>query len=240
MPNVKYNNHYKYIWNTQDSELRSLADENLSIDNCGKNVFILNCLLNKYIGLNDNDTFSLEYYTNIKHNSILACTLFDSYTDMYNKDHIKVITDVKEMFDRLEMYEMDTSGFYLDTGLVRIKEEKVKVKMLCVKQKYLNKMLQEAKDEDIEKAINLWDIYVYLRKKLIENFGVRIFLEGLGIYPSYLCIRKRTITGYAKQIKDMLKYYGLEYFLKTDDDIFNTYKIKDINATVTMMKLINN
>ena len=125
---------------------------------------------------------------------------------MYNKNHIKVITDVKEIFDRLEMYEIDTSGFYLDTGLVRVKEEKVKVKMLCVKQKYLNKILREVKDKDIEKAINLWDLYVYLRKKLIKNFGAKIFLEGLGIYPSYLCIRKHTIIGYAKQIKDMLKY----------------------------------
>ena len=240
MPNVKYNNSYKYVWNTQYSELRSLADENLSIDNCGKSVFILNCLLNEYLGLNENDTFSLEYYTNIKHNSILACTLFDSYIDMYNKNHIKVITDVKEIFDRLEMYEIDTSGFYLDTGLVRVKEEKVKVKMLCVKQKYLNKILREVKDKDIEKAINLWDLYVYLRKKLIKNFGAKIFLEGLGIYPSYFCIRKRTIIGHAKQIKDILKYYGLEYFLKTDDDIFNIYKIKDINTTETMIKLINN
>ena len=70
MSNVKYNNSYKYIWNTQDSELRSLADENLSIENCGKSVFILNCLLNKYLGLNDNDTFSLEYYINVKYNYI--------------------------------------------------------------------------------------------------------------------------------------------------------------------------
>lgn len=240
MSDVKYNNNYKYVWNTQDSELRSLADENLSIYDYGKGLFILDYLMNIHFDFYNNSAFSLEYYSNVKNKAIVACTLFDSYIDMYNKDHIEIVNNAKEIFNRLEMYEIDTSGFYLDTGLVKLKEKSIKVRMVCIKQSYLNKILQEAKDNDIEKAINLYNMYKYLCNELIEKINGEALIGNLSAHPNYLCIRKRKITGYAKQIKDFLKYYGLEYFLKTDDDVFNVYKIKDVNTTVTMMKLINN
>lgn len=237
----KYNNSYKYVWNTQASELKSLANEDLSIYEYNKSLFVINYLINIYLKLDKNDSFSLEYGKNTKDRTIIASTLYDSYIDKYGKEHIEIVRDIKETLDRLKCYEIDTSGLYIDTCLLNYKEKVEKVKALCVKQSYFNKILREVTDDDIKKAINLYEVYKHVIFTLTERFGIDKFIHGL-IYSNYFYIKRSKIKGCIKQINAILKCYGFDYLLKTDDKLYNVYKMKteDIDTAVTTIKLLNN
>lgn len=231
---MKYNNSYKYRWSFKDG-LVSKSNPSISCVFHLKEIFVINYLLNKYLGLDKGGMcFKLGTQRDINDQSIVICEFLDEFQNEYGYG-LRVIKNPSETLYWLNELEIDSSG--LDKDIVEVYGNK-KEEVIILKESYINKILHNVSNEDIEEGFEAFDMFTNICEYFTSLYKDG-FIGMLNMYNSNcLYIRSIRFKSYIKKIKNKLSYIGIDYFLDIENEICKVYKIKDINVTKSLLRII--
>ena len=229
-----YNNSYEYKWDNIDPGLYSKVSGN--IFQYVYFINMLNYIIDSYMEMDENSSLQLNLVFNKNQCFRLCCNLIDFYEDEYGSK-IRVLHGPKDIFELLHLVEIDTAGLMQDIIHVSTNNKVNFIKKICLKQKFINEALKKVDDKTIENGKGIQDLIIKLTNFIVKELDTFVNIRSISNNKIYLSTKE--IRGYTKEIDNVLEYLGIKYWLKDDDNIIRVYKIEDIKATESMLKLHN-
>lgn len=231
---MKYNNDYKYRWSFKDG-LISKSNPSKSCIFHLKALFIVNYLINKHLELDKGGMcFKLIAERNINNTPVIICEFLDEFQNEYGYG-LRIIKNPSETLYWLNELEIDSSG--LEKDIIEVYKNKQE-EVLILKESYINKILRNASNKDIEESFEAFDMFTNICE-YFTNLYKDGFIGILNMYNSnYIYIRSIRFKSYITKIKNKLSYVGIDYFLDIENEMCKVYKIKDINVTKSLLRII--
>lgn len=228
-----YNNSYEYKWNNIEPGLKSSNSD--SIFHYLNYINMLNYIIDNYMEIDKNSSLQLNLVLNKNQCFRLCCNLIDFYENEYGSK-VRILYKPKDIFELLHLIEINTSGLMQD--IIHIPSANIDfTKQICLKQKFINEVLKKVDNKTIENGKNIQNLVSKLSNFIVKNLN--LFVNIRSIFNDKIYLNIKEIKGHIKEIDSLLKYLGIKYWLKDNDNIIRVYKIEDIKATENILKLQN-